>query len=302
MLRRRRGWKGNYNWNVDGRWNGPGWDSAALRIDGTRGVFAHGLSLVAGTAFIFLSGVDLSSFAGADGSSTPWKIKVKDASGNTVTGFIGSVGSGETLSGSELILNPGFETLTSGTPDDGVQDNFGSWSEGSTSPNYVEATATKYSGNYACKAVRGAAGSSPFVLESIATGAGNLFKTTFWTRGDASVAGIIRLQNTGTGTGNAIGASFSGTGITTGISGTTYTQVTMYGTANGTTASYILSLTLQGTVYFDDTSLQQVTEPIATGVHIVSTKGGGTRDWTSIGASFNYCIPAGYPRVEVQRA
>lgn len=50
----------------------------------------------------------------------------------------------------------------------------------------------------------------------------------------------------------------------------------------------------------DNASLKQMTECAATGVHIVSTKDGSTKNWTSIGAGFNY-NDSGY-RVELRRA
>lgn len=243
------------------------------------GPTVHGLSLADGSAFLKVTGLDLSQYANKN-----YKITLTDSAGKKVTGYIGAVDAVETLSGTELLNNPGFETLTSGTDDDGTSDNFANWLETNDDANgeKVEATATAHGGSRAVKLTKGTATTAGIRLTGSAT-AGKLYKLTFWTRGSSGVAGRFRIYDTTT----TIVAATS-----TGVTSDVYTQVTRYVTASAG-AIYVgihfyAGATTGNVAYFDDVSIQEVTHVGATGVHIISTAGGITRNWTSIESGFNY--------------
>jgi len=61
------------------------------------------------TNAFYWSDVDLSAYAGTDSGSTPYQILLTDGAGKTASGFIGAVGAGETLSPTELLLDPTFD-------------------------------------------------------------------------------------------------------------------------------------------------------------------------------------------------
>ena len=69
------------------------------------------LSMIDGTAFVWLAGVDLSPYAGVAGSSTPYIIEVTDGAGVKAWGYLAEQGAGETLT-TEKIVNGGFATDT----------------------------------------------------------------------------------------------------------------------------------------------------------------------------------------------
>ena len=75
-----------------------------------RGDFTDGL------AFLW-SSLDLSPYAGALGR-TPHKVILVDSAGKRALGYLAGVGAGETL-GSELFLNPGFDSDTNWEKDSG---------------------------------------------------------------------------------------------------------------------------------------------------------------------------------------
>lgn len=231
------------------------------------------------TGAFFWSSLDLSALAGRDDGYTPHFIELTDAAGKKATGYIGAVGAGETLSGTELIVNPGFETLGGGGAD-----VFGSWLESYGAGGAIAAEGTdKHSGTYAAKMTRGTAGDCE-LSEVFVTVPLRLNKISFWTRGDGTNQAQWRLRDLSN---NADIIAYTGTGVP----GTTYIQVSRYFTNPVGSISQRITLNASqaysGIGYFDDVSIQQVADPSSTAIHIVSSLNGTTRGWASIESGFN---------------
>lgn len=245
------------------------------------GPTVHGLSLADGQAFIAASGVDLSPYAGVEGTSTPYMITVHDSAGKTARGYIGAADAGETLGSNIITTNPGFESaLTSGTDDDANSDNFPNWTETNDDANGAKTLAmtdSVHGGTRAAKIIRGTVLATMARAIQALTTDGKLYKLSVWNHGDGTYSGRITLSNAWSTT-------------YTGITGTSYAETVWYFTDPAANVS--LTLYPPGFVnayaYFDDISIQEVTNGPATGVHIVSEKDGSTRNWTSIDSGFDY--------------
>ena len=204
-------------------------------------------------------------------------LKVYDSTGKTIEGWIKAAGTGETLSGSELIANPGFETVVSAGP----PANFTTWAEavGTGGNIEVETTSIK-SGTNAAKYTKG---STPNYSNQIfSMGALKLNKISLWTRGDGTYAGAYQLDDQT--------HSVTMFLVATGITSTTYTQVTRYFTVPSgcSQGNFYVGGTTGGVIYWDDISVQQVLTPSTSGVTIVSTSGGTTYNWAVQTSGFNY--------------
>lgn len=267
--------------------------SATVVATGSVSLGNTGMSLVDGTAFVMLNvlgtGLNLAPYAAPGGH----KITICSVTYPTqcAVGYIKNANTTESLSGTELITNGTFETCT-GTADDGVSDNFGTWSE-TAGAGLVELTATVHGGSNACKLTGAAAGTDRGKIESgaMTVVANRLNKITFWTRGDATNAGRTLVYNL------TLGATILGQ-ASTGITGTTYTAINRYltvppGTTSISTVLYAPNV-LGGISYFDDVSFQQVITPSATGVTITSTKGGEVYNWASNNFTTGLNDAAGY--------
>jgi hypothetical protein len=265
-----------------------GYREATDEITATFGATVHGLSLAAGVAYYKAGVIDLSSYAGTEGSATRYLIRVHDSASKLAYGYIGAADAAETLSGSELVVNGNFETFT-GTADDTTSDNLGTWTDTSNdgTGNHIwvlTANPAPHGGTYCVKYQRDSSTNAQS-YQNFAVTAGKLYKVTFWTQGDGTNAGRYALYDV------TAGATITGN-LTTGVTAATWTQVTHYITAPAGCASmrlYFLTSTTAGSFFVvDDASVQEVTHVGATGVHIVSAINGSTRDWTSIESGFNY--------------
>lgn len=148
---------------------------------------------------------------------------------------------------SEMLANLGFETAGGGGAD-----VFGSWTE-SAGTGAIARTTTAgefRSGAAAAKLTAGATVNTN-IYQQIAVMPGEDYTVTFWTRGDGTYAGRYRIYN-------ATAASDITALTSTGVTGTTYTQVTATFTAPA--ACYLVSVMLYcpgtnaGIAYFDDVS------------------------------------------------
>lgn len=146
-------------------------------------------------------------------------------------------------------LNPGFETAGGGGAD-----VFANWTETTFHGTISQDSDVFRSGAASCKITSTGDGDYDYVGIYIPGGvvAGETFKLTFWTRGDGNVAGKYSVYDFTNGV-HIIEPT------TTGIIGTTWTQVTVeWEIPVGCVAcSYALHKTeaSSGSVYFDDVSL-----------------------------------------------
>jgi hypothetical protein len=220
------------------------------------------LSTINGAAFVDFSGSDSGALTSAAAGSM---IVITDHSGNTVSGYIKSVGTGQTY-GSQLLSNTAFSNTT------GV----------STSGATVSSVTGGQSGN----ALQVAVTSYGFGYEPLAATTGQLlYFTTYCKLGTATAYNAsFGLMDSGFSTFQAMGVSTS-----------TWTQYSVYGTATMSTmyAQFIVNGSGLNSL-FDTASVAQVLTPATTGVTITSTANGSTYNWASVGGSFNLHDSNGY--------
>ena len=217
------------------------------------------MSLVDGTAF-FDCGVDLSAYAGLDSGSHEYLIKVYDDDGNSIQGYVGAGGGGETL-GAEVVAVAADREFTSDT---------GWWTKGANVDINVT-TAGKC--HWEAQAFNAA---GIYRNDGSAVSIGYLYTITF-TISDLSVGGLWPR----------LGSSIGQTVTTDG----TYTEY-MIPALNGKIYFYPSSAT--ATLDLDDVSIKPVTDCAATGFHIISAQGGSTQNWQNVGGDFNYHDGDGY--------
>ncbi len=264
------------------------WAGRANRLDGGAisvekgalfGPAYHGLSLADGVAFIRIEGVDLSGYAGTEGSDTPYKFKLIDSAGAEAEGYIGAADAAEALGG-ELLSNEGFETAGGGGAD-----IWADWVENAGDGTLANEVVLIHGGSDAAKVTGGATPYSCYFQQNSVVTAGKLYKFTFWTRGDGTNAGHYLTYD-------ATHAQVIHPFTSTGITGTSYTQVTVYVTAPAGCTSLLVRLGVPpaegGIAYFDDVSVKEVTDVGADGVHIVSALNGSTQNWASVESGLDY--------------
>ena len=214
-------------------------------------------------------------------------------------GFIGEVGTGETL-GTELLNGGDFEAGGTGDDfnggaeiDDGTSDTFdpavgAAWINQNVNDgngDKVEATATAQAGSVAVMLTKTLAATvgirSPnadFAVEP-----GKLYKISFYTRGDGSVQGSYLLYDRTNG-------AYIIVATATGVVGVVYTLVEHYFVAPAGCVAVDINFRLgdAGTVYFDSASIKEVTEPNANAVRIYKEHGLLNEGWNAIDTGIDY--------------
>jgi len=147
------------------------------------------------------------------------------------------------ISGSQLVLNNGFENVTANDFDD--------WTEADL---VYDETGSVHSGSHAVKMTYTGAGLSRVRSEvNISVSTSTRYVLTFWTRGDGTEQGRYAVSN-------VTDASWLINITDTGVTGTSYTQVRVYFTTTGTCVNILLHLyapDATGDAYFDDVSLYE---------------------------------------------
>jgi hypothetical protein len=243
--------------------------SGSVTLDNTR------LDLTATNAFAWLNGVDLSAYQ--DGN---YKLKITDTAGKVASGFIkAQAPTGETLGGN-LVTNPSYETDTNSPP--------GNWTHYTTHTATATIDGTAPDGNNTTTLVATATGyfgTGRLQSASNSIVAGSCFKMSFYGKG---ISG--------------------GTTLRAGIQGfndvwwnhiltSNWQEWVHYGIimdAYPPHPIHFFSLSGAMTCVLDLVSLKKITDPPATGVHIVSAQAGATRSWTSEATGFNRNDASGY--------
>jgi len=161
-----------------------------------------------------------------------------------------------------LVTNGGFEIGGTGDNfnggaevDDGTSDTFTGWTNVSVNDgagDKIEATATKKTQSYAVKLTRTT--QTTYMYQYISVTAGRVYKLSFWARGDGANAGEYRLYD-------VQNAAWIISTTSTGVSGATYTEVTVVFTVpSGCTqvSIHLRSTSVAGTAYFDCVHVQEV--------------------------------------------
>jgi hypothetical protein len=208
------------------------------------------------TNAFFWSDVSLAVYAGTDAGSTPYQILLTDAAGKTARGFIGAVGEGAVGEGT-LVGDAGsvFTDWTGAVPT--------GWAQAGTpgENNYTEENPADQMHIVSTGAFIGIDKEAALTLNA-------LYKNTV---DISSITGTL-----------AMGSSL----ITSQVYYTTTGNgKVLYVTATGTTAEMKRQGAVNATI--DNWKLERVTDPPATGVHIVKTFNGTERDWASKEDGFN---------------
>jgi len=235
-------------------------------------------SFVAGTAFCWLNGVDLSSWASTDVAAPhTYKVTITDSAGKKAIGYIGAVGTGETTNN---VYTSDFSAGVDGWAVDG----------GVIAGNIDAIGGRDDNLRLTC----GTAGYND-IYRTIALTAGRYYRGTldyYILSGNNVITRIAMMGSSWQGA----NAYFSGTDAWLpaarqfiAIASTFNSHIYAADAGdNYTTAA-------NGDIfYIRNVIISWVTEPAATGVHIISTEGGTTRNWTSIDGSFNYNDASGY--------
>ena len=219
------------------------------------------MSLVDGTAFFWVNGLDLSAYAGLDSGSHEYLIKVYDDDGYSIQGYVGAVGGGEEYTDiiggtNPALLNGDFslgDTVWTKKGSAAITGGAGVYTTG-TDTFYQQAIITINSIGILYRMTGTAVYSS---------GSGKLkYPAGNWITG---IFGVDVEFTTAGGTGDWI----------------------KYAVAVNTRPDFeITNVSWYGTI--DDLGFQQVTDCAATGFHIISAQGGSTQNWQNVGASFNY--------------
>jgi len=239
-----------------------------LKVAGGTFTAANARSSYANTvAFACANGVDLSAYAGTDAGYTPYVIVFQDATGgDTAIGYLGANGTAETLSGSELLTNPSFDTNTTG------------WS------TYQGAIASVTGGqsNNCCELTR-VSGTLQTTSQTFTTVVKALYKISTYIKSGSSgnEQYWLLLEDASTGLDWCLGI---------GTSSASWVQNVGYVVALDTDGRFILvkNSATAGTMLFDETSVKQVTDCAATGLHVMSAKNGTTQSWYYISPTFGF--------------
>ena len=173
-----------------------------------------------------------------------------DKSGNGCNGAY--TGITYNVPGSNIIVNPGFETVTAAGP----PANWASWTETAGDGQIEVETVEVHGGANAAKLTAGATPTqSPKLDQYVAVIPGQSYTLSFWCRGDGANAGRFWLwDNSNSATLKAIAS--------TGITGTTYQQVTHTFTAPAGCVLVLFNFRAPdvtgGIAYFDDVSVSAV--------------------------------------------
>ena len=218
------------------------------------------------TNAFFWSSLNLSAFSGYDSGNTPHYISVVDGAGKIATGFIGAVGAGETLSGAELVVNGTMEL-------DSDWDTY-------SGPGTNERSDVQKHGEAYSRHVSGTNYMGIQTSATIAFALNKLYKVVGYLYVVTNAARLVRQDSTSfpyTGAYKEAMASWQESAgyVTCPLSGNS--KIIAHGSQSVSSNEF----------YVDDVSIQQVTDPPATAVHIVSAQHGSTRAWENIESGFN---------------
>ncbi len=224
-----------------------------------------------GEAMVFLDdGTDLSSYAGTDSGDTPFKLTFTDSGGKTAMAYAGAAGGGETYD-VELFDNAGLE--------DGIEN----WS--AFDATISQDASVFRSGAYSVKVVASAdQGRAYRVFADLSTG--SLYNCSGYVKNVAGGQSRITFSS-------YISSPLFGD----------YSAAFQfsYVTFNATSSALIVRVVnkdLGGVAYGDDFSLKKFTDVAETGLHLISSPNGTTRNMASVETGFN---PNAITEIDIER-
>lgn len=221
-----------------------------------------------GEAMFFHDSIDFSAYAGTDGGSTPYRFVFTDSAGKVATAYGGAAGGGEAL-GSELIANGTFDSDVTG------------WTAWIYEPT-IESVAGGVSNNClhlvnnGTNWVHGAAKTSLSIFN------GRIYKISCFIKKNTSAV-QIRITN--------VTSNIDDVWVSSGtLTDTSWTEYNCYATPSISTGGYVILVAINpggGDAYFDELSVKPITDVPATGLHLMSTKNGTTRNMASVETGFD---------------
>lgn len=253
------------------------YNSAHVYLDETGanwGPDVHGISLVDGNAFVRTDGVDLSPFAGTEGSDTPYMLVLTDDSDKVAWGYIGNQEATEELD-TELITNgTAWTGATGATPPN-------DWDSAVAAVHTIFDSGDGAPYNACLKLEHDGASNNPRIADPITTVVGKLYRVSVAFKHGTANYGAVRIGTTSGGVELA----------TIAMTDASWTTHVIYFTAVGTT-TYISLMSHSSTggqfELFDTVSIKEVLHPGTDAVHIVSTRDGSTRNWAGIDGAFEF--------------
>lgn len=218
-----------------------------------------------GEAMFFHDSIDFSAYAGTDAGSTPYRFIFTDAAGKKASAYGGDVGGGEAL-GEEMLGNTTFEDTTKIVT---VSCTVASVAGGEAG-NCIELTRTD--GTYQYFGIKNP---SDMFIQFLA---GRLYKASF------------SLKSGTSGNENAQ-ANIAGENSLCSVTSTgSWVSHAGYGTKGAAASGFFYlrkASATAGTMLFDTASLKSLTDIPATGLHLMSAKGGTTRNMLVTESGFN---------------
>ena len=223
-------------------------------------------SMVNGVAFINDSGQTFTPYVRANGSSR-YVLVAEDSAGVRAWGFIGELGTGETLG---AIATP----ITNGDMETGDPPTGWAGINGAT----VDGVADERTGGSGSQSLEVARGTSNDVCVKVISGnLGYLLKGHGWVKNiDAPEVGALFYN-----------AGWTLKSVYT--SSTDWTYLEVYATDSDDSLGFYFRITTTAGKKgrFDDWAVERVLTPSANGVKIYSTKTGTTQNWAGIESGFN---------------
>jgi len=222
------------------------------------------IATVDGGAMFFHDSIDFSSYAGNDTDSTKYLFVFYDSTGKSAQAYAGAVGGGEAL-GDELVTNGDMET---GDPPTG-------WNVRNLST--LSSVADERTGGSGSASINIYAGSDMYggAIQTPAVTSGILYYLSAWGK------------NVDGGNGYLVIGQTSGGNINILINSVSWTQKTKYYTAINFEYIGCVVGTLGKNTRLDDISFKALTDVPATGLHLLSTKNGSTRNMKSVESGFD---------------
>ncbi len=245
-------------------------------LDDEQGATLVALSLEVGQSFLRADSLDLSTWAGTEGSDTPYMMTVTDSAGKFARAFVGAAGI--ILTVNDLASNGGFED-----PGGGGADIWDVWVETASDGALANETSIKHAGNDSAKITAGASIDTR-VGQTIATAVGKLHNLSLQSRGDGTYSGRFRVWD------NSNSAWITAM-IDTGVTGTSFAGSEQIFAAPAGCTSIIVYLycpaTDTGIAYFDTVVVNEITAP-GFGLNAISALNGSTQTWQVIQSGFDY--------------
>jgi hypothetical protein len=235
--------------------------------------------------------VNLARYAGASGA-TPYYIVCTDSAGKTATGYLGAAGAGPTEV--EVLTDGGLENWTTAT-------NATIWTETTAGGSTVNQETVNMRTGAACARLDiDASNSAATIYQSKSITPGSLCRLTVWYNVATGKTVCFRFRDSPAHVYlNTSGVWQAGSALHT-LPSTdgAWAQYVIYFNAHPDYTNYFFQLqnlsAASSSIYFDDISLVQITDPDSTGLHVYDDANSSTRGWKEQEAGFDPILISSY--------